>query len=177
MKNIFKKIDVKFEGKDLTDLYGYILLNNITIRVLLIACILLAGQSVMNVIKYKEQAVPTLMITLVFLVILPLTIVRQIKKQVLKREEYNKVTTYIIKQDEIESRNGTMVNIIKWSNFKKVVETKNCLIFIREANKVFLIPKRYLNEQEFNSFTDMLNKNIEASKLKLRHIKKINKSI
>lgn len=168
MNNILKKIDVKFEKKDLTDLYRYILLNNMTIRVLLIACILLAGQSVMNIIKYRAQAAPTLVITLVFLVILPLTLARQIKRQVLKRKEHDTVTTYIIKNDEIESRNGTVVNIIKWGNFRKVVETKNCLIFIREANKVFLIPKRYLNEQEFKDLKELLNKNIEASKLKLK---------
>lgn len=168
MNNIIKKIDVIFEEKDLKDLYGYMLLSNMTIRVLLIACVLLAGQSVMNVIRYRAQALPTLAITLVFLVVLPLTIVRQIKKQVLKREEYKKVTTYIIKENEIESRNGAVVNIIKWENFKKVVETKNCLIFIREDKKVFLIPKRYLDEQEFKTLKNILNENIETSKLKLK---------
>ena len=168
MNNIVKKIDAQFEKKDLTDLYWYLTFSNNTMKILLVAFVFLIGQSVMNVIKYPEQALPTLAIRLAVVIFLPFVLMRQIKKQVLKKENHNKLITYIIKQDEIESRNGTEVHIIKWDKFKKVVETKNCFIFIRTGNKIFLIPKRYFEELELKNFKGMIIENVEASKLKVK---------
>lgn len=106
---------------------------------------------------------------LIYLVITPLMLFLQSKKQVATIPVFANEIAYKINEDGISVlQEGEWIEF-RWENLSRVIETRSQLLFYIAKDQAFIVPKRFIdNEKHIQLIRDMASAKMKPKRIKVR---------
>lgn len=121
--------------------------------------------------SYKEisqgQSYLYFLFALFFLLFNPINFYARAIKQVKTNPTFNEPITYVFGREGITTQQNKESATVKWSDVQKVVSSGRSIIIYLSKVRASIVPKNAIGEN-YEVLVDMLQKNLEPSKLKLK---------
>ncbi len=121
--------------------------------------------------SYKEvsqgQSYIYFLFALFFLLFNPLNFYARALKQVKTNPTFSEPIVYVFGKEGVTTKQNKESATVKWNDIQKVVSSGRSIIIYVSKVRASIIPKNAIGEN-YNAMVEMLQKNIEPSKLKIK---------
>ena len=115
------------------------------------------------------SAMPFIMVTLLFLVMTPISMKSKANLQVKMTESFRKPLQYELTEEGIIVRQEELETMNEWKDIVKAVSTGKSVILYLSRVRALIFPKECMGEQ-YEATLKMIHTHIPPAKVKIRHI-------
>lgn len=98
----------------------------------------------------------------------PILVKKNLKKQFHTNKLLQQEIEYIFSENGLQRKSESIDCIYKWSDIYKIIERKSMLIIYESSNGVFILPKRFFNnDKELIRVKELVKENISKNKYEM----------